>query len=205
MDKFENFAKTYNVNMQGEYPNLLFKATDIGTVLGISNIHCTTQSLPPSSYTKIKIETNRGLQNAVFLTTLGLKTIICSSRKSKAQEMAKVLGIDIVDTHLVCIETSTLDFIQEAFEGEKMTTHFPFGKYSVDLYFNDYNIVVEYDECQHNKTHNTKLDNERQQYIETTFGSTFVRIRQNEGKISIAKAINQIYKIIIKSKSPSIL
>ena len=49
-----------------------------------------------------------------------------------------------------------------------------FHKYWVDAYNEDYNIIIEFDEKHHNNQ--KENDEERQQYIEDTFGCKFIRV-----------------------------
>lgn len=199
MDTYKQFAIRYDIDMLGVYPDCFFKASQCGKLLGLSNIHKSIRYFPANESITVKTKTNGGSQSCVYISIAGLKRLVSKSRKLEAQSVAKEIGMTVMDSHVVPIETATLDFIMRAFDGEQMTKQFKFGVYSVDLFFNDYNIVVECDEDNHKFAQGQ--DEHRQEYIECKFGCSFVRYRpQEKGDDALSYAINSIFKLILKAK-----
>lgn len=64
--------------------------------------------------------------------------------------------------------------------------------YYVDLFFVEYNLVVEFDENRHK--YSIDKDLKRQNVIENMFECKFIRINEDE---TVFKAINKIHKFIV--------
>lgn len=75
-----------DIIIKGDYNNPLFRASDIGTILEMSNIRATIQNFDETEkYTNI-IETIGGTQNVTFLTEKGLYKVLFRSRKPIAEK-----------------------------------------------------------------------------------------------------------------------
>ena len=85
----------------------------------------------------------------IFLTENGLKSLVIKSRMINANDIAKSLGIDILNHKYESQEIETIVALTKAFNGEKMRTQFSVLTYRVDLYFPDYNLCIECDEKGH--------------------------------------------------------
>ncbi len=80
------------------------------------------------------------------------------------------------------------DIIIKTFEGIcDFIPQYNIGKYRIDLYCPTYKLAIEFDEKYHE--HNIIEDIQRQKYIESKLGCTFIRVKENE---PIEKAINKI-------------
>lgn len=93
----------------------LFKGKDIGTILGLTNIHSTAEKF---NIEKLYLKTNTrgGPQTMLYITLKGLEKIICKSRKPKAIELAKLLNINISHSFYIPLETSIVHFIQNVYK-----------------------------------------------------------------------------------------
>jgi very-short-patch-repair endonuclease len=163
----------------------------VAKLIGLSNVHSTLSSM---NYTTCKFPTNTrgGSQMCTYMTFGMLKMLLVKSRKPKAFEIAKKLGVDIISPP---IETESITFIKEAFAGENMVEQYTVDRYRIDLCFLDYKLAVECDEDSH-KLHQ-EADDERQRHIEDKHGVTFIRFRPQEENFKISQVINQIYKHIL--------
>ena len=71
------------------------------------------------------------------------------------------------------------------------------SKYYIDLYFPDYNVVIECDEDGHRYY---EFDISREMYIKDVISCDFIRFNPDCEKFDIFSVINEIYKYI-KAKS----
>ena len=103
-------------------------------------------SILPGESTKIVSKGNGGNQICSYISLEKLKQIIACSRKPNAKVIAKDLGMEIINTHCVAIESTNIAFIMAAFSGESMIHQYYVDPYFIDLYFDKYKIAVECDE-----------------------------------------------------------
>ena len=82
----------------------------------------------------------------MFLSLTGVKKVIIGSRKPKAIELAKRLGIDILSTKILSKEAETLACILKTFRGEDMKEQYTVDGYRIDLYFPTHKLAIECDE-----------------------------------------------------------
>jgi prophage antirepressor-like protein len=82
---FSLVGDNYQVNIQGTHENPLFKANDIGKILGIKKIKDNIQDFDETEKEAVSIGTLGGPQETTFLTEIGLYRIIGRSRKPIAQ------------------------------------------------------------------------------------------------------------------------
>lgn len=134
------------------------------------------------------------LRELISLNTV--KRIIVSSNKSQCIRLYNLFGIKGYDQTKISKESSTIDKIITVFQKEKYIDRFPVGKYSVDLYFLDYNLVIECDEFNHSNR-NQQYEKTRQKYIETKMNCTFIRYNPDDPDFNIFKVISDIYYHIV--------
>jgi prophage antirepressor-like protein len=92
MDILKAFSLTdgeIHINIKGTYENPLFKANDIGKILGIKKIKDNIADFNDDEKEAITIGSLGGPQKTIFLTELGLYKIIGRSRKPIAQTFQK--------------------------------------------------------------------------------------------------------------------
>jgi prophage antirepressor-like protein len=80
----ENEA-TSSINIQGTWEKPLFNARDIGTLLGLVNIHASLEALPKKEKVDVDVKTPGGVQKMIFLTEAGLYRVLFNSRKPIAE------------------------------------------------------------------------------------------------------------------------
>ena len=75
--------------------------------------------------------------------------MLVKSKKTKAVELAKDLGIAILDNKYLSKETETLSYILTAFKGQEMKEQYTVDGYKIDLYFPIHKLAIECDEFGH--------------------------------------------------------
>lgn len=172
-----------------------FAARHVGSLLELKNIRAIIQSYDANEKNIFNIKTSGGRQDAVFLSLNGLKRLLVRSRKTKANELAKLIGIDIVDTKYTCIESDVISSIEYALEGYKMIKQYSIGKYFIDLYIPEYRLAIECDENGH--LCRVEQDKEREEEIKKLIpGIKFIRIKPESEGFNMFKVINSIYKYL---------
>ena len=83
---FSLFDKEFSINIQGTLENPLFQASQIGKLLGISNIRDAIKDFSDKEKGVGLTDTLGGSQNMIFLTELGLYRILGRSRKPIAHK-----------------------------------------------------------------------------------------------------------------------
>ncbi len=95
----------------------------------------------------------------------------------------------------MCIENQTIGFIENAFKDIiEVKRQYMFGKYKVDLYFPEYNLVVECDEYNH-ADRNPITEKIREDYI-LSLGNNIIRFNPNEKQFDLSNVLKDINKIL---------
>ena len=96
---------------------------------------------------------------------------------------------------VMCIENQTIGFIQNSFKNS-VETHrqYIIGNYKVDLYFPNYNLVIECDENNHSDR-NPIEEKKRQEYI-LSQENFMIRFNPNHAKFDLSFVIQEINKVI---------
>ena len=126
-----------------------------------------------------------------------VKYIIANTRKPKAIELAKELGIVILDNKYLSKETETLSYILTAFKGQEMKEQYTVDGYRIDLYFPTHKLAIECDKFGH-KDRDIGYEVTRQKHIETKLGCIFIRYNPDAKDFDIFSVINSIMKYIYK-------
>lgn len=169
----------------------LYKAKDVGDLLGIQNIRSAVLRLNDSDKMKINMKTKgSNRSNCWLLTESGVRHLLCTSRKSHSVQYAKALNIK-TSTKYVPVETSFVNHIKTAFFGEIIIEQFPVQTYYIDMYFPKHQLAIEFDEKHHSKQ--STQDAQRQRVIQDTLRCSFVRINES---MDIFQAINTIFRAI---------
>ena len=134
-------------------------------------------------------------KDTIFLTCEGVKHLLVKSKKTKSVELAKELGIAILDNKYLSKETETLSYILTAFKGQEMKEQYTVDGYIIDLYFPIHKLAIECDEFGH-KDRDIGYEVTRQKYIETKLGCTFIRYNPDAKDFDIFIVINSIMKYI---------
>lgn len=99
----------------------------------------------------IKIDTNGGKQNCIFINFNGIKYLICNARKRNDNmlNLARIFNIEILQVGKNNIEYETIKQIKKVFKIEEMIEQYNYEKYRIDLYLPKYKIAIECDELHH--------------------------------------------------------
>ena len=91
----------------------------------------------------------------------------------------------------MCIENQTIGFIENSYKNIlKTQRQFMIGKYKVDLYFIDYNLVIECDEYNHEDRDIIK-EKIREEYI-LSLGNKIIRYNPNETNFDLSNVLREI-------------
>lgn len=121
------------ITIKGTIDNPLFKASDIGEVLGLSNIRQNIQDFDESEKGVCLTDTIKGSQNIVFLTEKGLYKILFKSRKPIAIKFQnwvcdvikeiRLKGKYELEQKVLKIEEEKTDLIKQRDEAIKKSKH----------------------------------------------------------------------------------
>ena len=162
--------------------------------VNLTNVKCAPEMTliqPPRStggWSGPKDQQNR---HDMFLSLTGVKKVIIGSRKPKAIELAKMLGIDILSTKILSKEAETLSCILKTFKGQEMKEQYTVDGYRIDLYFPTQKLAIECDEFGH-KDRDISYEVTRQNHIETKLGCTFIRYNPDAKDFDIFDVLNSI-------------
>ena len=130
-----------------------FKRADLGRYLGIIKIRDSFTNFQAeflkrreeiSSEKNPRFGTRGGGKNShdMFLSLDGVKKVVVGTRKPKAIDLAKMLGIDILSTKILRIEGETLSCILKAFKGEDMKEQYTVDGYIFEIYFPTHKLAI---------------------------------------------------------------
>lgn len=192
----EKFAKDKQIEIviNDKTKEYLFKASDIGKIIGMTNIRVLIKDFDITEKVAHIMDTNGGPQKVNFLTKKGLKKVICNSRKPNAIDIAKELNIEINDIFYIPFETSLIKFIKEVYKNEMIIDQFYIDPYKIDLYFPKYKLAIECDEYFH--CFQKEDDIKREEYIKEKLNCTFIRYKQDKNNKNLSKLIYEINQFI---------
>jgi very-short-patch-repair endonuclease len=106
---------------------------------------------------------------------------------------------------VMCIETQTIGFIENAFsEALRLTRQKRFGTYYIDLYFEDYNLAIECDENDH-KDRDITYERTREQYL-LEQNITILRYNPNDKNFDLSNVLRKITKVLFtKLEAPTVI
>ena len=184
-----------------------FKQVHVGEFIGIANMSEATSKIDPEnkkSRSEINVARTDGSYTPPkhakphdgFLSIDGVKKVVVGTRKPKAIDLAKSLGIDILSTKILSKEGETFSCISKVFKGEDMKEQYTVDGYRIDLYFPIHQLAIECDEYGH-KDRDIGYEVTRQNHIETKLGCTFIRYNPDAKDFDIFDTINKIYNFIV--------
>jgi very-short-patch-repair endonuclease len=192
---FEVDGHQYHVDVVRTGAVALFRASDIGTALGMSAIRSSVRAF--AKHEKV-VELHRASDGprfkAVFLTYAGVRRLLAKSRKPAAAVLAKAFGMLVHDNHYVCVEAAALTFLSQALKGLSMRQQFHVGRYRIDLYFPKHKLALECDEEGSHGLGRVSQDHERQKYIEKQLKCTFLRFCPQQQGFSMAGLLNSVLR-----------
>lgn len=187
-DKFTEFCNAKGMRVVGNRVAL----HDVNKVLKLTNIRRCVRGLPVEVS---KCSTPGGPQNMSFVDASTVRRIVSKMRYPVDPEMYEALDMKFEKQTIFCPseESKCVEFIESAFEGERMIRQHVVGRFRVDLFFPNYNLAVEIDEAHHRC--NAEEDAARQRELEDLMACVFVRCDTTEDG-SLAKCCNAIFKHI---------
>jgi very-short-patch-repair endonuclease len=95
----------------------------------------------------------------------------------------------------MCIENQTIGFIENAYNSvSNIKRQYYIGKYKVDLYFVDYNLVIECDENNH-IDRNHIYEKIRENYL-ISLGNQIIRFNPNETNFDLSNVLKRINDVL---------
>ena len=132
--------------IKGTYDSPLFRVSDIGEVLGITNIRVNIQQFDQTEKVIHTIDTSGGKQEVSFLTEKGLYKILFKSRKPIAEKFQ--------------------NWVCEVVKDIRLT-----GKYNLEKEVEQAKHEITNIEQKHKKELAVNVANDRQQYLLRNFGT----------------------------------
>jgi len=178
-----------------------YKGFDVASLLGYSNTrnaihkHVFIHDQQKHDEFETHIQQQGVQKNITFINEKGLRSLICKSKLSKSVDIAKAIGMDINNHKYECKESESCGAIMKAFKGEKMIMQYSVLKYRVDLYFPEYNLLVECDELGHSDR-DPKKEKKRYERITKELNCKWLRFNPDDKDFNIFDTINQIFNII---------
>ena len=179
-------------------PYILYSASDIGKIIGLSNISANL-SCYSSKYKVFKnVKTSGGMQNMTYLTHSGVLKVLSKCRKPECLNVINRLNVNVCLNLFPSVEVETIANIKNCFDMHEMITQYKIGKYRVDLYFPMFKLIVECDEKYHHSVVNITKDIEREDVIkEIIIDAVFIRYKPQEDGFNILEIIKKIHKHIV--------
>lgn len=103
----------------------------------------------------------------------------------------------------MCIENQTIGFIENSFsEIFNTKRQFKFDKYKVDLFFPEYNLVIECDENNHDDRNQVE-EKIREEFI-LSLGNTIIRFNPNDSKFDLSVVLREINKVLFSKQNTEV-
>jgi len=156
---------------------------------GVHYIHKKSQM--PSNENKL---TWGGHNKMDTLLTKEAYDLCLSTYNLKHKYVSKVGGLEQVKI-LMSLENQTIGFIENAFKGVfQMQRQKVFGKYKVDLFIQERNVVVECDELGH-EGRDKEYEQTREAFL-VSQGNKVVRFNPNDPDFDLSNVLNEINRIL---------
>ena len=98
----------------------------------------------------------------------------------------------------MCIENQTIGFVENAYKKTfNLKRQQIFGKYRVDLYFIDYNLIIECDENNHEDRDPIK-EKVREEYL-ISLGNKIIRYNPNEKRFDLSNVLSEINAVLFSN------
>ena len=146
---------------------------------------------------KINLNLTHNDGQAVYISKKGLEQLVSKSKVCGPDVLQKL--VETFDLNLSITprkEHVHLEAIEQSFSEVEMFKQFKVGKYRVDLYIEEYDLVVECDEYNHSERDPQK-EKEREEFIRSELDCEFIRFNPDCKNFSIFKVIGNIHKFIL--------
>ena len=131
----------------------------------------------------------------ILINKNGSIDLVLKSRKHKAIDLARELGINVKSRKYEEKESECLRAIETTFKGEKFKKQYSVKSYRIDMYMPKYRIAIECDENGH-RDRNIEYEIQRQKDIEHLLNCQFIRFNPDSKDFNIFEVLNQINKAI---------
>ena len=143
------------------------------------------------------IEKRGGHNKDIYLLTEDTFELVKNTFNLKNKYIKAITGLNCVNI-CMSIENQTIGFIENSFKTIlKLERQYRFKKYMVDLYFIDYNLVIECDENNH-KDRNIEYEKKRENYI-LSLNNSIIRYNPNDKLFDLSFVLREIYKILFNN------
>jgi prophage antirepressor-like protein len=201
---------TYTYISNGIY-NEYFIGYQIISLLGYKNITQVLNSnvsksnqlafkdYPGAKYPKID-------ERTILITNDGVVEILLKTRKRISPDVLhlfKKFGIETTNRKCLTKEQQTISHIANVFKTEKIEDQFKVGSYYLDMYFTDYQIVLECDELNH-RDRKPGDERDRMDFVnfELNINDThWIRYNPDEYDFDIMKVIGRVHRKIDEIKA----
>jgi very-short-patch-repair endonuclease len=188
---------TSHVNIAGTPHEPLFQANTICKLIGIKHAHSTLRYFVFDKDKVVLHAASRGgIQRTLYLTVSGLTKLVCITRKAEGLKLAEILKLKTNECKIISVEEHTIKQIMTAFDGETMHSQHYVSGYRIDLYFPEYRLAIECDECHHQQQKNSRYDKVREDNIKQILDCEFIRYAPQQPDFDMFLVINRIFKHI---------
>jgi very-short-patch-repair endonuclease len=173
----------------------LYCVKDVCNFLEITNTTRTLERVDKRNVFTILIKRSKsGKQLTKFVNLEGVKNIVLRSKSSKVKSIIETLDLSI-DVIFPKEEAHYINIIETSFDFYKTIKQHSIGKYFIDLYFPDFNLVVEIDENNH-RNRCKELEKVREEFIIKELNCKMIRFNPTIHLFNIGTVISQIFKHI---------
>lgn len=126
-----------------------FVAKDVCDALGLSRTHSGMRRLDEDEKGLRKVDTPGGPQEMTVISERSFQHLVLTSRKPAAKVLAKAFGLDVNWHKVTCVEAAVAYRVKQVFAIHRIREQKQIGVYRADLFFPDFDLVVEVDEGGH--------------------------------------------------------
>ena len=143
----------------------------------------------------------RGGHNKItYLLTENTFELIKNTFNLKHRYLTKITDNNHHINLLMSLENQTIGFIENCFKYITETKRQKvFDCYKVDLYFNNFNVIVECDENNHSDR-NEEYEKQREEYL-LSQNNTIIRFDPNHTRFELSLVIREINRVILLNEN----
>ncbi len=167
-----------DVILNKKIPFTLYKKADIMKILKKKNAHQFKSNI------LIKRNTKGGEQMVAFITLEDVIKLVIKTETPVSMELRQILNINV--DNYVYIETDVFRAITTTFRDEQILVNYKVGDYILEMYFIEYNLVIDIDDEIHN-------DQKRIRAIQDELNCDFISFNAQNEKFNIFQLLNEIW------------
>jgi very-short-patch-repair endonuclease len=194
--------KSHEIKLSGAINEPYFDGNDTALTLGYKN---PKKALLTHVKPKHKKELSQLLDKnmtynegkAVYINKRGLEELISKSRlcgPDKLQKLVEAFDLNLSITPRK--EQEHFEAIFKSFPDVEKYTQFKVGTYRVDMYMEDYDLVIECDEFNH-RDRDPQKERQREEFIKSELNCDFIRFNPDKKNFSVFEVIASIHKFIL--------